>query len=130
MNSNWMPGVAALMGVALAAPATAASRVIYETGDRYATTRSSAYSGQVGYDNGYDDGLKRGRHDGDKGGRFDVTQDSKYRDGDHGYKHSYGARSEYVHSYRRGYEEGYRDGFAPYAYAGRARSGGSYGTDG
>src|SRR3954471_11941474 len=59
MNSNWMPGVAALMGLALAGPATAAPRVIYETGDRYANTQYSAYSGQVGYENGYGDGLKR-----------------------------------------------------------------------
>jgi hypothetical protein len=130
MNSNWMPGVAALMGLALAGPATAAPRVIYETGDRYANTQYSAYSGQVGYENGYGDGLKRGRHDGDRGDRFDVTKDSKYRDGDHGYKSSYGARSQYVRAYRSGYEQGYRDGFAPYTYAGRARSGGYYGTDG
>ena len=59
-----------------------------------------------------------------------MTRDSKYRDGDHGYKRSYGPRSEYVHAYRGGYEQGYRDGFAPYSYAGRGRSRGQYGRDG
>ena len=130
MTSNWMPGVAALMGLALAGPATAAPADIHDRGGRSRDYRYEAYSGRVGYDNGYEDGLKRGRHDGDRGDRFDVSRDSKYRDGDHGYKRSYGPRSEYVRAYRQGYERGYRDGFAPYAYAGRGRSRGYYGRDG
>jgi len=129
MTSNWMPGVAALMGLALAGPATAAPADIYERG-RARDYRYDAYSGRIGYDNGYEDGLKRGRHDGDRGDRFDVTRDSKFRDGDHGYKRQYGPRSEYVRAYRAGYERGYRDGFAPYASArGRSRDG-YYGRDG
>jgi hypothetical protein len=131
MNANWMPGVAVLMGLALAGPATASaqSRDIYERGDyRYQT-----YSGRAGFDNGYEDGLKRGRHDGDNRDRYDVARDNRYRDGDHGYKRSYGSLSDYVHSYRRGYEQGYSDGYAPYAARyGRGGNGryGSYGPNG
>jgi hypothetical protein len=75
--------------------------------------------------------LKRGQRDGDHRDRFDPTRDGKYRDGDHGYKSSYGPRYEYVRAYRQAYEEGYRDGFEPYANArGRYRNGGNYGRDG
>ena len=38
--------------------------------------------------------------------------ESRYRDGDHGYKNSYGSRANYVSGYRSGYEEGYRRGFS------------------
>jgi hypothetical protein len=123
MNSNWMPGVAALMGLALAGPATASAQV--RDVDERGNYRYESYSGRAGFENGYEDGLKRGRHDGEHRARYDVTKDSKYREGDHGYKRSYGPMSEYVRSYRQGYEQGYSDGFAPYSY--RARSNGRYG---
>lgn len=113
--SNWMPGVAALMGLALAAPAVTEARDQYGRGGRDRNYRYESYAGQVGSERGYDDGLKRGRRDGDHGDRFDVRRDGKYRDGDRGYRSSYGPRSEYVRSYRRGFEQGYRDGYAAYA---------------
>jgi hypothetical protein len=114
MNSNWMPGVAALMGLALAGPSSAEPRDIYERGGRVRDSRYETYAGRIGYERGYEDGLRRGRDDGDDGDRYDVTRDGKYRDGDRGYRSSYGPRVEYVHSYRSGFEQGYRDGYAPY----------------
>lgn len=133
MNANWMPGVAALMGLALAVPATATAqyRDPYGRGARARDDRYS-YVARIASEKGYEDGLKRGRRDGDHRDRFDPTRDGKYRDGDHGYRSSYGPRYEYVRAYRRAFEEGYRDGFAPYAANGRGRyrNGGSYGRDG
>ncbi len=128
MKPNWMPGVAALIGLALAGPTSAEPRDIYERGPY----RYEAYANRIGFDNGYEDGLRRGRHDGDRGDRFDLARDSRYRDGDHGYRRSYGPRSDYVRSYRSGYAQGYRDGFAPFRYGRRgygARDG-YYGRDG
>lgn len=127
MKANWMPGVAALMGLALALPATA----IAQYRDPYARGARDgrySYAARIASERGYEDGLKRGRRDGDHRDRFDPTRDGKYRDGDRGYKSSYGPRYEYVRAYRRAFEQGYRDGFAPYAYAGRR--GGSFGRYG
>jgi hypothetical protein len=133
MSPNFMPGVAVLMGLTLAAPAvaTAQTRDIYEARDR-ARARAYRYENQtrrVGFDKGYDDGLKRGRHDGDHRDRFDPARDKKYRDGDHGYHREYGPRFDYVRGYRQGFEQGYRDGYDAYGYARRDRGYGSYGRD-
>jgi hypothetical protein len=131
MNPNWMPGVAVLMGLALAAPAAASAetREIYETRDRARVWDYRNRSGTrgIGFDKGYDDGLKRGRHDGDHRHRFDPARDKKYRDGDRGYHREYGPRYEYVRGYRQGFEQGYRDGYEAYGYARRDRG---YGRDG
>jgi hypothetical protein len=124
MNPNWMPGVAALMGLALAGPASADSRDIYQRGR--GDHRYEAPASRIGFEKGYDDGLNRGRHDGDHRDRFDPRRDGKYRDGDHGYHSSYGPRYEYVRAYRTGFEQGYREGYAAYGRGGRD----GYGRDG
>ena len=111
--------------------ASAAGRDPYDTArsrdyryDRYESSAARVASGR-----GYEDGLNRGQRDGRNRDRFDVTRDGKYRDGDHGYKSSYGPRYEYVRAYRRAFEQGYRDGYERYA-GGRYRNGGSYGSYG
>jgi hypothetical protein len=115
MNSSWMPGVAALMGLALAGSPSVAARDIYERQDRTRGSRHETAAGRIGFDKGYEDGLRRGRDDGDDGDRYDVTRDGRYRDGDHGYRSSYGSRYSYVRAYRSGFELGYSDGYEPYA---------------
>ena len=138
MNAKWMPGVVALVGLALAVPTTASAqyrdpygRDPYGRGARARSDRYGSYAARIASERGYEDGLKRGQRDGDHRDRFDPTRDGKYRDGDHGYKSSYGPRYEYVRAYRQAYQEGYRDGFEPYANArGRYRNGGYYGRDG
>ena len=124
--TSWMPGVAALMGLALAAPVAADPADPYDRRARARDYRYESYASRAGFDRGYEDGLKRGRDDGDDGDRYDPTRDRRYRDGDHGYKSSYGPRWDYVRAYRAAYEQGYRDGYAPYR-AGRYR-GGYYGS--
>lgn len=130
MTANWMPGVAALMGLALAGPTAAEARDIYERGGRGRDYRYEAYAGRIGFEKGYEDGLKHGRKDGHHHESYEPTHDRKYRDGDHGYRSSYGPRYEYVRGYRRGYEEGYHDGYEANIYAGghRGRSWGRYGS--
>jgi len=123
MNSSWMPGVAALMGLALAGSSSVEAREIYERDGRYRGSRHETAASRIGFDKGYEDGLRRGRDDGEDGDRYDVTRDGKYRDGDHGYRSSYGSRYTYVRSYRSGFELGYQDGYEPYARGrGRANS--------
>jgi hypothetical protein len=132
MSSNWMPGVAALMGLALSGPSSVEARDIYDRSGRVRDSRYETYGGRIGFERGYEDGLKRGRDDGQDGDQYDVTRDGKYRDGDHGYRSSYGPRSEYVHSYRSGFEMGYQDGFSPYLQSSRGRGSrsGRYGAQG
>lgn len=89
------------------------------------------YARSAGFDRGYQDGLKHGRKDGDKGRSFYVARDSDYRHADHGYHRDYGPRYEYSIGYRDGYQEGYRRGYAEYArgygYYGRYPDDGYYG---
>ena len=115
MNSSWMPGAAALMGLALAGSSSVEARDIYERQGRYRDSRHETAASRIGFDKGYEDGLRRGRDDGEDGDRYDVTRDGRYRDGDHGYRSSYGSRYSYVRSYRSGFELGYQDGYEPYA---------------
>jgi hypothetical protein len=66
----------------------------------------------VGYESGYHEGAKEGARDARGGRRFEYWREGRYRDGDHGYRSSYGPRWEYTRGFRRGYEEGYRRGYA------------------
>ena len=65
---------------------------------------------QIGFTDGYDEGVKDGR---DRK-RFDPVAESRYRSGDHGYNSRYGTRDAYKIDYRRafldGYDRGYQDG--------------------
>lgn len=67
---------------------------------------------EEGYARGFDEGAKEGSKDGRRGTRFELWQEGRYRDGDHGYKDRYGSRANYVSGFRSGYEEGYRRGFS------------------
>jgi hypothetical protein len=85
----------------------------YENGrsrSRRAVARGPAFD--EGYLRGFDEGAKEGSKDGRRGARFELWQEGRYRDGDHGYKDRYGSRANYVSGFRSGYEEGYRRGFA------------------
>jgi hypothetical protein len=64
-------------------------------------------------DHGYRDGLAQGRHDGQKGERFDPERSRQYRSADHEYDRRYGSidlyQRDYRDAFRRGYEQGYRE---------------------
>ena len=61
----------------------------------------------VPYDNGYRDGLEKGREDARDRDSFDPVRHSWYRSGDRGYNSRYGTRESYKLTYRDGFEAGY-----------------------
>ena len=62
---------------------------------------------------GFSEGYEKGLDDGNDGDRFAPEQHKWYREGDRGYKGSYGSRDrykiEYREAFRQGYDQGYRD---------------------
>jgi hypothetical protein len=69
----------------------------------------------VAYDNGYRDGLDKGREDRGDNDSFDPVRHSRYRSADRGYNSRYGSRDEYKLAYRDGFEAGYAQGYGRYA---------------
>ncbi|HET8646349.1 MAG TPA: hypothetical protein VFO85_12720 [Vicinamibacteria bacterium] len=68
----------------------------------------------LGFDRGFRDGTKQGQKDASRRRGFKPGRHDDYRDGDEGYRSSYGSRREYTSGYRRGFEEGYRAAFDQY----------------
>jgi hypothetical protein len=63
------------------------------------------------YENGYRDGVEKGREDAKARDSFDPVRHSRYRAGDHGYNSRDGSKSDYKLVYRDGFEAGYRDSY-------------------
>ncbi|HJU42706.1 MAG TPA: hypothetical protein VJ691_07815 [Vicinamibacterales bacterium] len=80
-------------------------------GRRTATAgaRNNGYS--AAYDNGYRDGLEKGREDRGDNDSFDPVRHSRYRSADRGYDSRYGTKEQYKLAYRDGFEEGYQQGY-------------------
>ena len=83
---------------------------------RYPTRVTSA-----SYENGYRDGIEKGRADGRERESFDPVRHSRYRVADHGYEKRYGSKDDYKLVYRDGFEAGYRDGYDDRRLEHRAR---------
>ena len=77
----------------------------------------------VPYDNGYRDGLEKGREDAKDRDSYDPVRHSWYRSGDRGYNSRYGTKDSYKLAYRDGFEAGYGQ-----AYRGLNGSGTSRGV--
>ena len=67
---------------------------------------------EQGYRNGYQDGLRAGQYDAERGRRFKFKNDD-WEDS-RGYEHWMGNKGHYKHEYREGYERGYRRGYGRY----------------
>jgi hypothetical protein len=65
----------------------------------------------VPYQNGYRDGVEKGREDGRDRDSFDPVRHSRYRSGDRGYDRRYGSKDQYKLVYRDGFEAGYNQGY-------------------
>ena len=80
-------------------------------GRRTTTTgaRNAGYS--AAYDNGYRDGLEKGREDRGDNDSFDPVRHSRYRSADRGYNSRYGTKEQYKLAYRDGFEAGYEQGY-------------------
>lgn len=74
-----------------------------------AGTRNSGYN--VAFDNGYRDGLEKGREDRRDNDSFDPVRHSRYRAADRGYESRYGTREQYKLAYREGFEAGYEQAY-------------------
>jgi len=75
------------------------------TGTRNNSANSAAF------DNGYRDGLEKGREDRGDNDSFDPVRHSRYRSADRGYESRYGTREQYKLAYRDGFEAGYEQGY-------------------
>lgn len=65
----------------------------------------------VAFDNGYRDGLEKGREDARDRDSYDPVRHSRYRSADRGYESRYGTRDNYKLVYRDGFEAGYEAGY-------------------
>ena len=82
--------------------------------DRYGGYGNGGYASRnnsVPYQNGYQDGLEKGREDARDRDSFDPVRHSRYRSGDRGYNGRYGSKDQYKLVYRDGFEAGYNQGY-------------------
>jgi hypothetical protein len=64
-----------------------------------------------GFQQGYRDGLDKGREDAEDRDNYDLNRHSWYRSATRGYEDEYGTRSTYQARYREGFEAGYAEGY-------------------
>ena len=87
--------------------------------DRYGNSYPNAYpdsnrrygNNSVPFDNGYRDGLEKGREDARDRDSYDPVRHSWYRNGDRGYNSRYGTKDSYKLTYRDGFEAGYDEAY-------------------
>src|SRR6201987_3629406 len=98
-----MTALAASLVLALGTFALAQDRDDYYRGD-------VAQARQYGYENGFRDGEKRGRHEGRENDPYDYhTPD--WRQATRGYKNWMGPVNAFQNGYHQGYADGFRSGF-------------------
>lgn len=79
--------------------------------NRYPAAGSRNSSSTAAYDNGFRDGLEKGREDVRDNDSFDPVRHSRYRSADRGYNSRYGSKDQYKLAYRDGFEAGYAQGY-------------------
>jgi hypothetical protein len=77
--------------------------------------RESRDTNAPAFQNGYRDGMTKGREDAEDRDRFDVNRHSWYRSANRGYESRDGRRSDYQRIYKQGFEAGYAEGYRVYA---------------
>ena len=109
--------------------------------DDYYRGGNGSQARQYGYNRGFQDGEKKGRHEGRENDPYDYhTPD--WRQATKGYKDWMGPRRAYQNGYQQGYAEGFRSGFnqeargwhrdrdRDYGYRGNGYYGGGYYNNG
>jgi hypothetical protein len=66
---------------------------------------------QTALNAGYNEGMKEGREDRQRGDRFDYRDESDYRSATKDYSSRLGDRSTYQSYFRQAFQNGYRDGY-------------------
>jgi hypothetical protein len=80
-------------------------------GNTYPNSNGRYGNNSVPFDNGYRDGLEKGREDARDRDSYDPVRHSWYRSGDRGYNSRYGTRDSYKLTYRDGFEAGYDEAY-------------------
>ena len=78
---------------------------------RYPNSRGTYRYANVAFDNGYNDGLDKGREDSRDRDSYDLNRHSRYRSADHGYENRYGSKDDYRQIYRDGFRAGYDEAY-------------------
>jgi hypothetical protein len=91
-----------------AVPAQAGIAVHVSFGGDHGDTH---YARRMGVDRGLEDGRHKAWEDVNRRRSPSVRRHEWYREGDRGYRHSFGPRREYVVGYRDGFERAYRDAY-------------------
>ena len=92
-------------------------------GNTYPNTNGRYGYDSVPYDNGYRDGLEKGREDANDRDSYDPVRHSWYRNGERGYNSRYGSRETYKLTYRDGFERGYEEAYRSARGYGASRGG-------
>ena len=69
---------------------------------------------QTALNAGYNEGIKEGRRDRDRGERFEYRDEDDYRNANTDYSSRLGNRELYRQYFRQGFANGYRDGYRGY----------------
>jgi len=82
--------------------------------DGYGNYGGSYQLRQTALNAGYNEGIKEGRRDRDRGDRYDFRDESAYRNASKDYNSRLGDRYAYERYFREAFENGYRDGWNGY----------------
>jgi hypothetical protein len=74
----------------------------------------SAQMRQTALNAGYNEGIKEGRNDRNRGERYEFRDESDYREATRDYNSRFGDRELYRRYFRQGFENGYGDGYRGY----------------
>ena len=98
--------VVALFATAMAFSSCASARYRYRDHDDYYNRGGAQQAHSYGLQNGYDDGYRKGQHEGRENDPGDIDVRA-LQQADHGYRSWMGP----IESFRDGYRDGYRRGF-------------------
>ena len=82
--------------------------------DNYGYYGGSYQFRQAALNAGYNEGIKEGRKDRERGERFDYRDEEDYRNANTGYNSRLGDRSAYAQYFREAFINGYTDGYRGY----------------
>ncbi|HWW84668.1 MAG TPA: hypothetical protein VNZ26_13760 [Vicinamibacterales bacterium] len=82
-----------------------------------ATRPSPGGYADAAFDAGYREGIATGQQDQRQNVRSDFRRSQPYRNGDAGYRSSFGDRNEYRQNFQDGFERGYQDGYGRSRYS-------------
>lgn len=108
MRSNRFRNVCIFLVLALGASALAFAH------DDHYRNYSPAYGAStfdIGYQRGYQDGIRHGERDRFSGVNYNYAHSREYKKADSGYSRSFGDKGVYRNGYRDGYVAGYNKGY-------------------